>query len=185
MKKRYYNSTTKEWYTEGQSLTRRVNGVLFSGIPSVEQLTAWGFVEWVEPEPTPEQLLERAKQEKIAELMAYDSSTAVNEFTVIYNGATFTSWIDPDKRSNYRGSLEDCELLGVTTVDVPIADQLVPLTVSDARMKLAQIQLYANNCTIVTNGHKSAINNITTVEEVEVYDFTGYPPKLVFNLDEQ
>jgi hypothetical protein len=31
MKKRYYNETTKEWYTEGQSLTRRVNGVLFSG----------------------------------------------------------------------------------------------------------------------------------------------------------
>lgn len=48
MKKRYYNSTTKEWYTEGNSLTRRVNGALFSGIPSVEQLTEWGFSEWHE-----------------------------------------------------------------------------------------------------------------------------------------
>ena len=74
MKQRYYNSTTHEWYTEGNSLTRRVNGTLFSGVPSVEQLTEWGFVEWVEPEPTPEQLLERAKASKIAELEIYDNS---------------------------------------------------------------------------------------------------------------
>ena len=74
MKKRYYNSTTKEWYTEGNSLTRRVDNGVFSGIPSVEQLTAWGFVEYIEPEPTPQQLLDRAKQEKIAELEIYDNS---------------------------------------------------------------------------------------------------------------
>ena len=94
MKKRYYNSTTKEWYTEGNSLTRRVNGTLFSGVPSVEQLTAWGFVEWVEPAPTPEQLLERAKQEKIAEIEAYDQSDAVNGFDVTIGGNTMSLWID-------------------------------------------------------------------------------------------
>ena len=58
--KRYYNSTTKEWYTEGTPLTKNISNGVFSGIPSVEQLESWGFEEWHEPEPTPEQLLQRA-----------------------------------------------------------------------------------------------------------------------------
>ena len=183
MKKRYYNSTTKEWYTEGNSITRRVNGALFSGVPSVEQLTDWGFVEWVEPEPTPEQLLERAKQQKIAELEAYDTSDAVNGFEVVKDGQTMTTWIEPDKRSNYRGSLEDCVLLGVTDIEVPIAGMLIPMTVADARVKLAQVQLYADNCTIVTESHKAAIEALLTVQDVEDYDFTaGYPQRLSFSV---
>ena len=79
---RYFNNSTKEWYTEGQSVTRKIDNGVFSGIPSVEQLTEWGYVEWHEPEPTPEQLLQRAKDAKIAELEAYDSSDAVNSFTL-------------------------------------------------------------------------------------------------------
>lgn len=184
MKKRYYNSTTKEWYTEGNSFTRRVNGALFSGVPSVEQLTDWGFVEWVEPEPTPEQLLERAKQEKIAELVAYDNSDAVNGFEVVKDGQTITTWIEPEKRSNYRGSLEDCVLLGVTDVDVPIAGMLISMTVADARVKLAQVQLYADSCTIVTESHKAAILLLQSVQDVEEYDFrAGYPEKLRFSVN--
>ena len=66
--KRYYNQTTKEWYTEGQSVTKYIDGSLFSGIPSVEQLESWGFEEYIEPTPTPEELLARAKANKIAEL---------------------------------------------------------------------------------------------------------------------
>ena len=185
MKKKYYNATTHEWYTEGQTMTRTVNGVLFSGVPSVNQLTAWGFVEWVEPKPTPAELLERAKQQKISELMAYDNSDAVNEFTVVYDGKTFTSWIEPEKRSNYRGSLDSAELLGETNIAVPLGGEIIPLTIADAKVKLAQVQLYADRCTIVTESHKAAINALQTVADVEAYDFTtGYPTKLVFNLED-
>lgn len=60
--KRYYNNTTHEWYTEGQSLTRKIDNGVFSGIPSVEQLTSWGFEEWVEPEPTPEESTETQEE---------------------------------------------------------------------------------------------------------------------------
>ena len=181
--KRYYNATTKEWYNEGQSMTRRVDNGVFSGIPSVEQLTEWGFKEWFEPTPTPTELLERAKANKIAELEAYDDSNAVNSFDIVVDGKTISAWIEPDKRSNYRGSLEDCELLEVTNIEVPIAGMLIPMTVADARVKLAQVQLYADRCTIVTEGHKYAINALTSIEEVEAYDFTtGYPEKLVFDM---
>jgi hypothetical protein len=164
-------------------MTHKLNNGVFSGIPSVEQLTEWGFKEWFEPTPTPTELLERAKQEKIAELEAYDDSDAVNSFDIVMDGKTTSAWIEPDKRSNYRGSLEDCELLKVTNIEVPIAGMLIPMTVADARVKLAQVQLYADRCTIVTEGHKYAINALETVEDVEAYDFERlYPEKLIFNV---
>ena len=183
MKKRYYNATTKEWYTEGQSLTRRVNGTLFSGVPSVEQLTAWGFVEWVEPAPTPEQLLEKAKQEKIAEIDAYDQSDAVNGFDVTIQGQTISLWIDKETRSDYRSSIEAAELLGRTEVKPVFGGQEVTLDITTAKMALAQVQLYANQCYGVTERHKAAILLLQTVQEVEGYDFTeGYPERLVFEV---
>lgn len=181
MKKRYYNSTTKEWYTEGQSLTRRVNGTLFSGVPSIEQLTAWGFVEWVEPAPTPAELLERAKQEKIAELEAYDNSDAVNGFDVTIQGQTMSLWINKETRSDYRSSIEAAELLGRTEVKPVFGGQEVTLSVQMAKMALAQVQLYANQCYGVTERHKAAILLLQSVQEVEGYDFTvGYPERLRF-----
>lgn len=51
--KRYYNATTKEWHTEGQSMTRKDGNTLFSGVPTEEQLKEWGFEEYVAPEPEP------------------------------------------------------------------------------------------------------------------------------------
>lgn len=56
----WINEETGKMYYAG-SITIIHNGVLFSGIPSVEQLTAWGFVEYIPPEPpepTPEDELD-------------------------------------------------------------------------------------------------------------------------------
>ena len=140
-------------------------------------------IETTGGEPTDEQVLEAVKQDRLAALEAYDDSDAVNGFEVVKDGQTITTWIEPDKRSNYRGSLDDCVLLGVTDIEVPIASMLIPMTVADARAKLAQIQLYADRCTIVTESHKAAIEALLTVEDVEGYDFTaGYPPRLSFSV---
>ena len=109
--KRYYNSTTHEWYTEGNSITKYIDGSLFSGIPSVEQLEQWGYEEWVEPTPTPEELLARAKANKIAELEAYDASE-VNSFSV--NGKDM--WLDHDLRQQLRISLDALSQAGRETV---------------------------------------------------------------------
>ena len=82
MIKKYYNKTTKQWYFEGDSMTRAIEHGVFSGVPSEELLTEWGFEEWVEPTPTPEELLDKAKQNKIEELNTYDDSYAVNGFII-------------------------------------------------------------------------------------------------------
>ena len=52
--KQYYNNKFQRYYTEGQTLTFKVNeSTLFSGVPTVEQLLAWGFEEHIAPEPEP------------------------------------------------------------------------------------------------------------------------------------
>jgi hypothetical protein len=181
--KRYYNATTKEWYTEGQSMTRRVENGVFSGIPSAEQLYDWGFREWIEPAPTPTQLLERAKANKIAELDAYDSSEEVNSFRVNIGNEAVTAWFTPEQRADYKNSIDAAELLGRDVVRPVINGIEIALPVSVAKTALAQIQLYANQCYGVTEKHKAAINALETVGEVEAYDFERlYPEKLIFNV---
>ena len=54
MATRYYNKNLNRYYTEGQTLTFKVNeSTLFSGVPTEEQLLAWGFEEYIAPEPEP------------------------------------------------------------------------------------------------------------------------------------
>ena len=48
---------------------------------------------------------------------------------------------------------------------------------------LAQIQLYADQCFIVTKQHKAAVEALDSIEAVDNYDVTaGYPTKLTFNV---
>lgn len=174
--KRYYNSTTKEWYTEGNSITKYINGSLFSGIPSVEQLQAWGVVEWVEPEPTPEELLQRAKAEKIAELEVYDANE-VNSFSV--NGKDM--WLDHDLRQQLRISLDALSQAGRETVTKWFDGQAYAFPTAVWFQMLNAVEVYASDALNVTEGHRAAIESLLTVKEVEDYDFTtGYPSRLVF-----
>lgn len=181
---RYYNATTQEWYNEGQSLTRRVENGIFSGIPSEYQLRSWGF-EPVDDgrEATPQELLEQAKQRKIAELDAYDSSDAINGFDVAAGGEVMSAWLTPEQRSDYKNSLDSAELLGMTEVHPVFNGVSLTLGVDTAKLALAKIQLYANRCYGVTEKHRAAIGALQTIGEVEAYDFhVGYPEKLTFEL---
>ena len=175
---RYYNSTTDKWYNEGESMTLRIDAhTLFSGVPTAEQLADWGYEPYTEPVHVP--TLEERKAEKIGEIYAYDSSENVNAFYV--NG--MEAWFDKETRSNFRGSLSDAELLGETEVSVPIGGSILTLPVQTAKVLLARIQRYADQCTIVTAGHTASVNALETIQEVEEYDITqGYPEKLNFDL---
>lgn len=127
-----------------------------------------------------EELLLRAKQEKLHELDIYDNSSEVNEFTI--NGET-KAWFTPDQRANYKNSIDSAKLLNVGTLQLLIDKQVIELSTDKAAQILAMIQLYADSCYIVTKQHENAIQALETVEEVEAYDFTqGYPDKLNFDL---
>ena len=173
--KRYYNPTTKEWYTEGNSITKNISNGVFSGIPSEQRLTEWGFVEYIEPTPTPEELLARAKASKIAELEAYDDSE-VNSFSV--NGKDM--WLDHDLRQQLRISLDALSQAGRENVTKWFDGIEYTYPIDVWYYMLGQVEVYASDALNVTESHKAAINALESIDDVEAYQFTGYPEKLSF-----
>ena len=146
--------------------------------PTHEQLIAAGWTQEPEPAPTAEDVLEEAKRVRLYELERYDTSAAVNALT--FGGVE--TWLDAQMRANYRNSIEGAEILGETSVTVGLAGQAVVLSIMDAKVILAKIQRYADACYMVTQGHRKAIEALTTVEDVESYDYTqGYPEKLAIS----
>lgn len=144
--------------------------------PTTEMILSAGYVEEA---PTAEELLEQAKQAKLSEIASYDNSDAVNSFTV--NGVT--AWFTEEERKGYELSILSCETLGVTTISVPIAGSIVQMKVSDAKVMLAKIHLYADSCYMVTAQHKSSVKALTTKEAVEAYDYkVNYPDKLTLTI---
>ena len=173
--KKYYNSTTKEWYNEGQSMTRRIPNGVFAGVPTEEQLAEWGFVEYVAPAPTPEQLLERAKDSKIGEVEMYDQSSNVNEFTF----HSVPMWLDKATRDGLHLRLLAEQAAGKTTTTLWFGTQSFNIAIADAFQLLYALEVYASACYDRTAAHKAAIEALTSVEDVDGYDFTtGYPNKL-------
>ena len=172
--KQYHNPSTSEWYTEGQAITRRLaSNKIFSGIPTEEMLVEWGFEEYVPPAPTPEQLLDEARQNKLMALSLHDSSDAVNSFS--YFGTPM--WISPADRANYLTTLQGAQRLGVPQVE--FLGQT--LATEQGIAMLDAINLYAMQCVGVTAHHKAAIEALTTIEDIAAYDYTtGYPEKLSF-----
>lgn len=176
--KKYYNETTREWYFEGRVMTRNLaDGSLFSGVPKASQLTEWGFVEAVEPTPTPEELLESAKQRKIEDIEEYNVSDAVNEFTI--SGQQM--WLTVTERQQLATQINVCETVGRTTMTRWFDGHEFTFSIDLWKQMLTALEVYAGDALNVTEAHKAAVSAMTTVEEIEDYDITaGYPTKLNF-----
>ena len=130
--------------------------------------------------------LEDAKRDKLAQIEGYDNSEDVNSFNVILGeDNTITHWLTPDQRANYKNSVDAAKLVGLEELHPVFNGIQLTLPTSMAEMALAQIQLYADRCYIVTETHKAEVNALESVEAVDAYDETaGYPEKLTFNLSE-
>lgn len=130
------------------------------------------------PEEEPKSMLELFMEDKLRQLAEYDNSINVNGF---YVGEQLT-WIDRDTRNTYKASIEAAELLGESSIIVPILGMILNVPIDKGKIALAKIQRYADACAIVTATHKMAISQLTSEEEIMGYDFTqGYPEKLVFD----
>ena len=177
MAKKYYNTTTGKWYYEGQSMTMQLPNMLFMGYPTEEQLTEWGYEEYIEPEPTEEELLQRAKDSKIAELEAYDSSDAVNSFSI--GGQPM--WLTVEERQQIATQISVSEAVGRTTMTRWFDGTEYTFPIATWQQMLVALEVYAGDALNVTEGHKAAIQSLQTVQSVQDYDFkTAYPTKLSF-----
>jgi hypothetical protein len=142
---------------------------------SVEEIVNMQLI----PIPEVVRTLEDAVEDKLAALAAYDASGEVNSFIL----AGIPAWITADERAKYNTSICAAELLNEAAIEIPLAGQFFTLPVAQAKMMLAMVQRYADQAAIVTAKHKAAIEALTTLEEVEAYDFTaGYPEKITFDL---
>lgn len=174
----YYNEKTGEYYYEGRSITRRLdNGYIFAGVPTEQQLAEWGFEPYTPP--VPERTLEIAKSEKIAQITAYDTSDAVNSFTL----GNATMWISRDDRISLMNSTTILQNADVETTTLWYGGEKYTLPCDTLIQMLGALEIYALQCYDVTEEHKAAVNALTTIEEVDAYDYTiGYPQRLSFEV---
>lgn len=151
--------------------------------PTEEMILADGWVEYIEPEPTPapekteEEKLAIAKRDKKRNISYYDKSSAVNRFYI----SDTPMWLDKETRTGLKLRFEAEIAMGKTDTTLWADGVQYPLSLETAIQMLYALEVYASMCYDQTQAHLAAIDALTTVEEVEAYDHTsGYPEKLKF-----
>lgn len=131
-----------------------------------------------EVDEVPSDEVVKARENKIAEIDAYDKSREVEWFIVDGVGM----WYDAPKRVTIRNLVESSIKEGRDTVTLWTEEEpIIPIEVpcEMALALLAKLEVYAGDCLANTQKHKAAVNALTSVEEIEAYDCkTGYPEKL-------
>ena len=123
--------------------------------------------------------LEQVKFQKVHKLISHDRSSEVNSFTLFGN----VMWLHRDTRMSLMQTALILEQSGQTETTLwTEGDNPEPITVSisDLKMALAGLEIYAKQCYDTTAQHKRNIASLETIEEVQQYDFTAnYPQKLI------
>ena len=133
------------------------------------------IADFVEVESASSDALEVAKQAVSDAILAYDSSPAVNEFTL--QGVPM--WLDKATRSGLKLRLEAEQETGKESTTLWYGAKAVTLPVTTAMVMLNRLEIYASECYDVTQGHLAHVAMLNSVEEVLGYEFeSGYPEKL-------
>ena len=119
--------------------------------------------------------LEKAKKEKLAAILAYDTSSDVNGFMLNGNKV----WLDKETRVGLMNSTIIAKSVGQKTTTLWLGSMKLVVDCDKAIQLLSALEMYALDCFNVTASHKQAVNELTTIEEVEAYDYKiGYPKML-------
>lgn len=119
--------------------------------------------------------LKQAKADKIAEIAAYDTSSAVNGFKL--NGLLV--WLDKATRVGLMNSTTIAKAAGQETTTLWLGDVKLVVDCNKAIQLLSALEMYALECFNVTASHKAAVGELKAIEEVEAYDYkAGYPKML-------
>lgn len=171
---------------DGQTVKKKAKDIVLKTTrdivfnPSEAMLLADGWTEYVRPtppEPTEEQKFAIAQERKKDEIERYDKSSAVNQFFI---GDT-AMWLDKDTRTGLKLRFEAEIAMGKTDTTLWADGVQYPLSLETAIQMLYALEVYASMCYDQTQAHLAAIDALTTIEDVEVYDYTtGYPDKLHF-----
>lgn len=120
-------------------------------------------------------VLEAAETSILADITAYDSSTAVNSF--LLNGMEV--WLDKATRVGLMNSTTIAKSMGQKTTTLWLGSYQLEVDCDKAIQLLSALEMYALECFNVTAAHKKAVSSIESIEDILTYDYTaGYPDKL-------
>lgn len=155
------------------------NNIVVDGMmvinPTAEQYEKVGYMPYIEPMPTEEELLNQAVENKVAEIKEYDKSPAVNSFKL--NG--MDAWINREDRIGTRRAIELDKVNGQTESDIWLNGFLLRVNCDLALQLLDAVGHYAYKAYNRTQAHIHAVRELKSIEEVQKYDYkVGYPEKL-------
>ena len=163
--------------------TETVSNRLGDEEETTEERTVYAYnVGWLTPAngkriTNEEEALASIKADLIAQITAYDTSDAVNSFTL--QGKQM--WLPKETRVGLVNSITIEKNAGKETTTLWFGGERYELPVDTALQMLASLELYALECYNVTAAHKAAVNALESVEDVVAYDYTtDYPEKLNF-----
>lgn len=156
--------------------------------PNEEVVLEDGWIEYIAPttpELTKEELFNNTKKKKIKEIELYDSSNLVNECFILSQDNVIPYWANKSERSSLKSAVQDCIAMGRETYRLDLREVGVSVDINCEKLlsMLSALEVYAIDCYNKTTDHIYAVNTLTTVEEIEAYDYrVGYPEKLTFTL---
>ena len=120
--------------------------------------------------------IEIARSRKLLELDMYDKSPAVNTF--YYQDTPL--WLPLSMRNNLlNNSIPSCIAAGDDTIYIATGDLALTMEIKALKSMVLAVEYYAKLAFDTTSRHRIAINKLTTIEDIEAYDFTtGYPEKI-------
>lgn len=124
-------------------------------------------------------LLTAAQREVLSTIETYDASDSVNAFML--NGQEV--WLDKATRVGLMNSTTIAKAMGQDTTTLWLGEAKLVVDCDKAIQLLSALEMYALECFNVTAAHKKAVTEMTTLEDVLGYDYTGdYPQKLTMEV---
>lgn len=174
---------------DGKTIIKRADEIVIKGNgsqtfnPTEQMILADGWVEYIPQPYVP--TLEEIKARKVDEILAYDSSSAVNEFSI--GGQPMWLPFETRTRLDRRFAVErlKAESQGKTESEVLTTlwheGQSFEMPLATAMALLLALEDYATICYDNTQRHIAEVQKMESKEAVEAYDYTtGYPQKCLF-----
>ena len=148
--------------------------------PKNEMLLASGWEEYIaesKEDSSEENFLDKYKRDVIQDILNYDSSSNINEFSI----QDIPVWLDKPTRVGLKLRFESELEYEMSETTLWYNNRQFTLNLQDAMQMLHAIEIYASKCYDNTQKHIANVSGMFDIEDVLSYDYkSGYPEKLNF-----
>lgn len=160
---------------KGKYITRKNSESYFTRCTLLKGETLNDFIEI---DILPNEELLKLKEEKIKNLLEFDKSRIINNFTL--DGDNI--WFPVDLRVKLMNGSQILKNMGEQYITFWYNDKNYNINIIFAIQILNELEKYALQCYNKTQQHKVLINNLNSKKDIIDYDYTiGYPKQLNFN----